>query len=54
MMADATCDKQAFDHVAVWKLMYFVLMIEESIIARDKLEAQGVRVLSVKEKQRGD
>ena len=37
MIADATSGHRPFDHVVVWKLMYFALMIEESIQARDEL-----------------
>ena len=54
MMADASSDERPYSHIVVWKLMYFALMIEESILARDQLESHGVRVLSVKEKQPGE
>ena len=54
MMADATSDERPYSHIVVWKLMYFALMIEESIQSRDKLQAHGVRVLSVKERQPGE
>ena len=54
MMADATSDERPYSHIVVWKLMYFALVIEESIQARDQLQANGVRVLSVKERQPGE
>ena len=54
MMADATSDERPYSHIVVWKLMYFALMIEDSIRHRDQLRAHGVRVLSVKERQPGD
>ena len=54
MMADVTSETNSFDHVVVWKLMYFALRIEESIQARDQLKAHGERVLSVKERQPSD
>ena len=54
MIDDAASGEWRFDHVVVWKLMYFALMIEESILARDQLESHRVRVLAVKEKQRGE
>ena len=49
MMADAESGEPQFDHVVVWKLIYFAWTIEESVLARGKLSANGVRVLSVKE-----
>ena len=48
MMADAESDEPQFDHVVVWKLVYFAWSMEESILAQEKLRANGVRVLSVK------
>ena len=53
MMADATSEGRPFDHVVVWKLMYFAMIEELSILARDQLEAHGARVPSLEEKQRG-
>ena len=53
-MADATSDERPYSHIVVWRLMYFALAIEESIQARDQLQAHGVRVLSVKERQPGE
>ncbi len=50
MMADAESDEVQFDHVVVWKLIYFAWSMEESILAQEKLRANGVRVLSVKER----
>ena len=50
MMADAESDEPQFDHVVVWKLVYFAWRMEESILAQEKLRANGVRVLSVKER----
>ena len=54
MMADATSDERPYSHIVVWKLMYFALMIEESIKSRDQLQAHDVRLLSVKERQPGE
>ena len=54
MMSDATSDERPYSHIVVWKLMYFALVIEESIQSRDQLQAHGVRVLSVKERQPGE
>ena len=53
-MADATSEERPYTHVVVWKLMYFALMIEESIQSRDQLQAHGVRLLSIKERQPGE
>ena len=50
MMSDATGENAPFDHVVVWKLRYFARSLEESVLAREKLAANGVRVLSVKER----
>ena len=50
MMADATGENAPFDHGVVWKLRYFARSLEESVLAREKLAANGVRVLSVKER----
>ena len=50
MMDDATGDKPPFDPIVVWKLRYFAWSLDESILARDKLAASGIRLLSVKEK----
>ncbi len=54
MMADATGENAAFDHVVVWKLRYFAWSLEESVLAQQKLRAHGVRVLSVKERKTDD
>ena len=54
MMADATSDERPYSHIVVWKLMYFALMIEDSIRHRDQLRAHGIRLLSVKERQPGE
>ena len=54
MMAGATSDERPYSHIVVWKLMYFALMIEDSIQSRDQLQAHGVRLLSVKERQPGE
>ena len=50
MMDDATGKDPQFDHVVVWKLRYFAWNLDESIQARDKLAASGVRLLPVKER----
>ena len=54
MIADTTKDERSFDHVVVWKLMYFAQMLEESILARDKVEAHEVKLLSVRERLQGE
>ena len=54
MIANATSEERSFDRVVVWKLMYFAQMLEESILARDKLEAHAVKLLSVKERLQGE
>ena len=53
MLADATGDNPRFDHVVVWKLRYFAINLDESIQARDQLAANGILLLSVKEKLPG-
>ena len=50
MMTEATGGEPRFDYVVVWKLRYFAWTLEESVLAREKLAASRVRVLSVKEK----
>ena len=50
MMVDATGENAPFYHGVVWKLGYFARSLEESVLAREKLMAKGVRVLSVKER----
>ena len=50
MMAEATGGEPRFDHVVVWKIRHFAWSLEESVLAREKLPASGIRVLSVKEK----
>ena len=51
-MAEATGGdpRPRFDHVVVWRLRYFALTLEESVLARDKLKARGIQLLSVNEK----
>ena len=48
MMADATGENPSFDHVVVWKLRHVAWSLEESILARNRLRACGMRLLSVK------
>ena len=50
MMADATGEQPPFDHVVVWKLRYFAWSLEESVLAQEKLAANRVRLLSVKDR----
>ena len=50
MMADATGERPPFDHFVVWKLKYFAMTLEESVLCRDRLAKNGVRLLSVKER----
>ena len=54
MTHDATGENPPFDHIVVWKLRYFAWCLDESILARDELAANGIRLLSVKEKLPGD
>ena len=49
-MADATGERPPFDHVVVWKLKYFALALEESVLCRDRLARNRVRLISVKER----
>ena len=50
MMADATGERPPFDHVVVWKLKYFALTLDESVLCQDRLARNGIRLLSVKER----
>ena len=50
MMADAESDEAPFDHVVVWRLRHFAWSLEESVLAPEKLRANGVRLLSVNER----
>ena len=50
LMDDATGREPTFNHVVVWKLMYFAPMLEESVLSRDKLKKNGIRLLSVRER----
>ena len=43
MMADATGENVPFDHVVVWKLRYFARSLKESVLARERLRACGMR-----------
>ena len=49
MMETATGKNSPFDHVVVWRLRYFAWNLDESIQARDRLAANGIQLLSVKE-----
>ena len=49
MMETATGKSSPFDHVVVWRLRYFAWNLDESIQARDRLAANGIQLLSVKE-----
>ena len=48
MMAEATGGEPRFDHVVLWRLVYFALTLEESVLEQKKLRARGIRLLSVK------
>ena len=54
MMADASGKPPPFDNVVVWKRRFFSWDLEEAIQERDKLTANGVRLLSVKERAPGE
>ena len=49
-MAGATGGNPPFGHVVVSKLRRFAWALEESVLARQRLAANRIRVLSVKEK----
>ena len=49
-MADATGENPPFGHVVVWELRRFAWALEESVLARQRLAANRIRVLSVKER----
>ena len=49
-MADATGENPPFGHAVVWKLRRFAWALEESVLARQRLAANRIRVLSVKER----
>ena len=50
MMADAASDEALFDHFVVCRLRYFAWSLEESVLAQEKLRANGIRLLSVNER----
>ena len=50
MMTEATGTEPRLDHVVVWKLSYFAWGLEKSVLAQQKLSANGVRALSVRER----
>ncbi|MYC38100.1 MAG: recombinase family protein [Chloroflexi bacterium] len=49
MMEDATKDAPPFDTIVVWKLRNFSWSLEETILCRDRLRANGVTLISTKE-----
>ena len=54
MMADAASGQAQFDYIVCWKLRYFAWSLDESVLARDRLRQNEIRLLSVKEKLPGD
>lgn len=51
MMEDATGGEAPFDFVVVSKSVYFAVQVEEAILEGNRLKANGVEVLSVREKR---
>ena len=51
MIEDATGGKAPFDVVVVSKSVHFAVQIEEAVLAKDRLRADGVEVLSVHERR---
>ena len=49
MMEDATKDAPPFDTIVVWKLRNFSWSLEETILCRDRLSANGVALVSTTE-----
>ena len=49
MMEDATGDAPPFDTIVVWKLRNFSWSLEETILCRDRLSANGVVLVSTTE-----
>ena len=44
MTADAIAEQPAYNHLVVWKLKYFAWSLEESVLTRERLAANGVRL----------
>ena len=49
MMEDATGDAPPFDTIVVWKLRNFSWSLEETVLCRDRLSANGVALVSTTE-----
>ena len=49
MMEDATADSPPFDTIVVWKLRNFSWSLEETILCRDRLNTNGVALVSTSE-----
>ena len=49
MMEDATKGSPPFDVIVVWKLRNFSWSLEETVLCRGKLTANGVRLISTTE-----
>ena len=45
-MVDATQEDPPFDVIVVWKLRNFSWIFEETFLCRDRLSANGVRLIS--------
>ena len=54
MMAEASGGEPKFDRIVVWRIVYFALTLEESVLEQKKLKARGIRLLSVKESKTDD
>ena len=49
MMEDATGGRTPFEVVVVSRMVHFAVQLEESVLAKNCLKANGVEVLSVRE-----
>lgn len=49
MMEDATRDAPTFNAIVVWRLRNFSWSLEETVLCRDRLSANGVTLISTME-----
>ena len=49
MMGEATDEEQPFDVIVVYKLRNFSWSLDETVLCRDRLKANGVSLLSTAE-----
>ena len=54
MMTGATRTAPEFDHIVIWQQNRFCRSLEETVECRDRLNANGVRVVSVTERGIGE